>query len=194
MTTLTFDTSGPFCAVHAGTGPARVEWMKTGQAEQLFLLIQAALADAGVKRGDITRICAGIGPGNFTGTRISVAAARGLALSLGCPAVGVSRLEALLTLAPHRTAAVAAYADNLFIQVSGGGPAIMHRSAVAGQEIIVDDSFPHQSDAHVVPLSKILPTMAGIATARQDAPPPAPLYLRGPGAVPPRELPPKILP
>lgn len=68
--------------------------MAKGQAERLFPLLEEVLAEAGLSWSDIDAIGVGIGPGNFTGVRISVAAARGLSLSLGIPAVGVPATEA----------------------------------------------------------------------------------------------------
>ena len=69
--------------------------MPTGQAESLMPQVEAALASAGLGWGQVAALGVGVGPGNFTGVRISVAAARGLRLALGIPAVGVSLFEAL---------------------------------------------------------------------------------------------------
>ncbi|WP_420351498.1 tRNA (adenosine(37)-N6)-threonylcarbamoyltransferase complex dimerization subunit type 1 TsaB [Paenirhodobacter sp.] len=94
-----FDTSAAHCAAALLRGGAviaeRCEEMTKGQAERLMPMLEEMLAGAGVRWADLGVIGVGIGPGNFTGVRISVAAARGLALSLGIPAIGVSRLEAL---------------------------------------------------------------------------------------------------
>jgi tRNA threonylcarbamoyl adenosine modification protein YeaZ len=73
----------------------REEAMATGQAERLMPLLEEVLAEAGIGWRDLSTLAVGTGPGNFTGVRIAVAAARGLALALGMPAVGVTRLEAL---------------------------------------------------------------------------------------------------
>lgn len=69
--------------------------MGRGQAEALMPLIEGMMAEAGVAPGDLSAIGVGTGPGNFTGIRISVAAARGMALALGIPAIGVSSFEIL---------------------------------------------------------------------------------------------------
>ncbi|SDW90127.1 tRNA (adenosine(37)-N6)-threonylcarbamoyltransferase complex dimerization subunit type 1 TsaB [Roseicitreum antarcticum] len=97
---LAFDTSGPHVAVAliSGDGGAlRAEGraLARGQSEVLFPMFADVLSAAGVMWCDITGVAVGIGPGNFTGTRIAVAAARGLALSLGVPAVGVSGFEVM---------------------------------------------------------------------------------------------------
>jgi len=97
---LAFDTAADRCAVAlcepgGGLRAERVEQMRRGHADRLFPLIEDAMAEAGAGWHDITRIAVCTGPGSFTGIRVGVAAARGLALSLGVPAVGITRFEAL---------------------------------------------------------------------------------------------------
>ena len=58
-------------------------------------MIEAVLAEAGIDFDDLDRIAVTTGPGSFTGVRVGVAAARGLALALDIPAVGVGSLDAL---------------------------------------------------------------------------------------------------
>lgn len=59
--------------------------MATGQAEQLFPMLREVLADAGVGAKDCHGIAVTVGPGTFTGVRLGVAAARGLALAAELP-------------------------------------------------------------------------------------------------------------
>ncbi|MEF2550692.1 tRNA (adenosine(37)-N6)-threonylcarbamoyltransferase complex dimerization subunit type 1 TsaB [Aurantimonas sp. A2-1-M11] len=66
-----------------------------GHAEQLFGIIDAVLAEAGASYGSLGRLAVTVGPGSFTGLRVGVSAARGLALTLGIPAIGVTTLETL---------------------------------------------------------------------------------------------------
>ncbi len=103
---LAFDTSGPRCATALMQGDrvlaTRFEERAKGQAERLMPLIEATLAEAGLAPGALDAIAVGVGPGNFTGIRISVSAARGLALALGIPAIGVTSFEAMRGPSSHR--------------------------------------------------------------------------------------------
>ena len=89
-TLLAFDTSAAHCAAAlliAGKIHTRIDEMARGQAEHLMPMLEEVLAAHGLAWRDLDAIGVGTGPGNFTGIRISVAAARGLALGLGCPLV-----------------------------------------------------------------------------------------------------------
>ena len=66
-----------------------------GHAERIFSAVTEALDAAGTKRSDIGLVACDIGPGSFTGVRVGVASAKGLALGLGVPLVGVGSLEAM---------------------------------------------------------------------------------------------------
>jgi tRNA threonylcarbamoyl adenosine modification protein YeaZ len=66
-----------------------------GHAERLMAFIEQTLNKAAVSIGAIGKIAVSIGPGSFTGVRVGVSTARGFALALKCPVVGISTLEAL---------------------------------------------------------------------------------------------------
>lgn len=67
-----------------------------GHAEHLFALVDRALAEAERARSDIRQIACDIGPGSFTGVRVAVASAKGIAAGLGVPLAGVVSLEAMV--------------------------------------------------------------------------------------------------
>lgn len=96
-----------------------------GHAEMLMPMVEGVLADAGRKYGDIDLIAVTVGPGAFTGIRIGLAAARGLALALDRPCLGVTTLEAVARAtpadarAPALLVAIESKRADLFVQVFG---------------------------------------------------------------------------
>jgi tRNA threonylcarbamoyl adenosine modification protein YeaZ len=102
---LAFDTSAPHCAVALLSGDVVLsqnhEDMKKGQAERLMFLLQDTLDQHGLSYSDLDAIAVGTGPGNFTGIRIGVSAARGLALGLKIPAYGVNGFDQRAQLNPE---------------------------------------------------------------------------------------------
>jgi tRNA threonylcarbamoyladenosine biosynthesis protein TsaB len=99
MRMLAIDTALENCSVGVvcpGSAPVLMtETIGRGHAERLFGMIEAAMADAGLAFSDLDRIAVTIGPGSFTGLRVGIAAARGLAMVSGCPVVGVGTLAAI---------------------------------------------------------------------------------------------------
>jgi tRNA threonylcarbamoyl adenosine modification protein YeaZ len=99
MTLLAIDTSANLCAACVWDGDAAIasitQDIGTGHAELLMGMINDVLRQAGKTYADLTRIGVVIGPGSFTGVRVGVSTARGLALALNIPAVGVTTLEGL---------------------------------------------------------------------------------------------------
>lgn len=101
MILLAIDTTGDACAaaVYDSRRDAVLgevsETIGRGHAERLMAVIAETMKKAGTSHGDLERIGVATGPGSFTGIRVGVATARGFALGLSIPAVGVSVLEAL---------------------------------------------------------------------------------------------------
>ena len=130
---LGFDTSAAHCAAALLCGnrviAAMAEDMTRGQAERLMPMLEEVLDQGGAAWADLTRIAVGTGPGNFTGIRLAVSAARGLSLSLGVPAIGVSGFEAICA---HGTRAcvpaVPAPREHVYVRPDGQTAALMTRA------------------------------------------------------------------
>ncbi|MGR3364937.1 MAG: tRNA (adenosine(37)-N6)-threonylcarbamoyltransferase complex dimerization subunit type 1 TsaB [Maritimibacter harenae] len=195
-TLLAFDTSAAHCAAALLCGDdiveCAVEEMGRGQAERLMPLMDAVLARQGLRWDDLSAVVVGIGPGNFTGIRIAVSAARGLALGLGRLAIGVSVLEAQAHGLARPCRAVAdARRGMVYAQVFGDG--------AAGPELIEAGDVPDDLPiAAGLPPDRLVTNIARIGVGRLAAggsiDRPAPLYIRSADAAPASDPPPVILP
>jgi len=124
--TLGIETATGLCAAalvaDGQVRAVRAEAMTRGQAERLVPLIQEVLAEAGTGFADIDRFGVTVGPGTFTGLRIGLAAARGLALAADRPLIGITSFEAMVHAQPEsaRTATLVACIesrrDDLYVQ------------------------------------------------------------------------------
>ena len=220
---LAFDTSAAHCAAALLSGDRvlaqRTDAMARGQAEHLMPMLAAMLAERGLVWRDLGLLAVGVGPGNFTGIRIGVSAARGLALSLGLPAIGVSNFDvmraAAVVDAPTQIISLAAPRDEVYLQPFAQGrasapPRLIDLSdppadlaAAPGTQVIGHAANRVAralglTQAHEATLSDVGLHIARIAQARHAAgdptPRPAPLYVRSADAAPPRDPAPLILP
>jgi tRNA threonylcarbamoyladenosine biosynthesis protein TsaB len=208
-TILAFDTSAAHCAAALLSGgtvlAARQDEMTKGQAEHLFPLLEGLLAKAGVGWRDLDAIGVGTGPGNFTGIRLSVAAARGLALSLGVPAIGVTGFEATaFGTQGDVVVSLDARRDGIYLQVMGTGapilctvdtpPPLPRGAACIGHR--AEEIAALCAGRATTPAEPLAVAIARIAASRldRDNPRPAPLYLKAADAAPSRDVPPVILP
>src|SRR4051812_43837157 len=101
--------------------------MKRGHAEALMPLVARLMKESGIAFAALDRIAATTGPGSFTGLRVGLSAARGIALAAGKPVVGITTLTAYA--APHVSehdepravvAAIDARHDHVYFQMVGG--------------------------------------------------------------------------
>ncbi len=121
--TLAFDTATDL-ATSALVDDGEVLGERTSRAVTLLEDVDALLRQGGAHPRDLGVLAVGIGPGSFTGVRIGLAAARGLALSLGLSGAGVSTLDALAAGAPGATPVIDARRSEVFALVDGK-PAVL---------------------------------------------------------------------
>ena len=105
---------------------------RASRASTLLEDVDALLRQGGAHPRDLGALAVGIGPGSFTGVRIGLAVARGLALALDLPGAGVSTLAALAAGAPGAVPVVDAKRREIFTLVDGV-PAVL---APAGLEVL----------------------------------------------------------
>lgn len=182
---------------------ARSEPMTRGHQERIGMIAREAATEAGVAFTDLDRIGVTVGPGSFTGLRVGLAFAKGLATALSIPCVGVTTLEALAYGIDGFAAAVLdARMGQVYIQVFADGVALMAPDALSvgeaaarlaelysgGPATLVGSGAPLLADA--LSGAKLLTPAAPdpVAIGRLAAPRPAPthsprpLYLRAPYA------------
>jgi tRNA threonylcarbamoyladenosine biosynthesis protein TsaB len=98
--------------VRDGKPLARLHEAGRDQAARLLPAIKAVLEEAAMPRRDVSLIAVTIGPGSFTGVRVGLAAARGLAIGLGAPLAGFATTSVLLAQARARGRLVVAAVDS----------------------------------------------------------------------------------
>ena len=211
MRLLALDTALGACQAAVLDGDAVTaalsEPMARGHQERLAPMAAEAMARAGLAFSDLDRIAVTVGPGSFTGLRVGLAFAKGLAMALGAPLLGVGALEALAASGDGSGAAVggrtAAVIDagrgRLYLQRFDGGapqgdPEVLEiadaaaRLAAAPPHRLVGPGAPllaaHLPGATMEAVAAPDPAaLARLAAGRRPADAPArPLYLRAPDA------------
>jgi len=123
MNLLAIETATECCSVALVTGVRlyeRSELAPRRHAELLLPMCEEVLAEAGIERRDLDALAVGRGPGAFTGVRLAVSAAQGIALALRIPVVPVSSLAALAMQAPDDGTDVLAVIDARMGEVYAG--------------------------------------------------------------------------
>ena len=217
MRVLAIDTALEACAAAVldtehGTVSSETLPMIRGHAEALIPLIGRVMRDADIPFSALNRIAVTTGPGSFTGLRVGISAARGIALASGKPVLGLTTLEAFA--APHIAAdkttaiivAIDARHQHVYLQAVGPdgqtivAPCIAHiadavRAAgdapvriVGTAANLLAASWPPDQPAPLLVEERRAPDIAWVgrlaAIADEGFGTPKPLYLRAPDAQP----------
>ena len=189
--------------------------MKRGHAEALMPLIGRVIAASGTTFTALGRIAVTTGPGSFTGLRVGLSAARGIALAANIPVVGVTTLAAYAAPVVSRNAehpvvsAIDARHDHVYLQVVSGNGSALVRPRVApiaealsawrfGAPVLVGNAakiLAERWPSHAVPPVKVdaqpAPDISWVgwlgAAVSPNTAPARPFYLRPPDAKPSRE-------
>jgi tRNA threonylcarbamoyladenosine biosynthesis protein TsaB len=170
MKVLAFDSSGAACSAAIRDGEGRLlahrfEPLARGHAERLMPMLREVLQEAGLAFSGLDLIAVTTGPGSFTGIRVGLAAARGLALASGLPLLGITAFEAVASaLSPDECrggaliVAIDSRRDDLFIQSFAAdgtalsapaalAPALLADAAPAGDLTLAGDGAARARDA-----------------------------------------------
>lgn len=186
--------------------------MKRGHAEALLPLLDRVMQAAAVPFTALDRIAVTTGPGSFTGLRVGLSAARGIAIAAGKPVVGVTTLSAFAAgpVSENGEAPVIsvidARHDQVYLQVvsGSGGTLVRPRLAPIAEALaaaqfgaprlvgnaaqLVADRWPAEAPPLVEVLARPAPDIAWVAwlgaAVSPDAAPARPYYLRAPDAKP----------
>jgi tRNA threonylcarbamoyladenosine biosynthesis protein TsaB len=186
--------------------------MKRGHAEALMPLIARVMQVSRLSFAELDRIAVTTGPGSFTGLRVGISAARGLALAAGKPAVGLTTLSAYAAAVVSRNrgtpviSAIDARHDHVYFQiVAGDGSPLVRPSIASVEEAIAASRFgaphlvgnaaqflaerwPQDAPSPVAVDAQAAPDIAWVAwlgaAADPENAPARPFYLRAPDAKP----------
>ena len=176
MIVLAFDcaVSGLGVAV-LEDGACRVRLLEEGrdQAARLVPAIAAALDEAGIARRRVGLVAVTTGPGSFTGVRVGLAAARGLAVGLGVPLAGIATTDVLLSQAGPKDRLVVAAIDSRlgdwFCALPAAPPFVAGAADLAER---LSGQPAHLVGAGVEPLADALRGLAIDVTAEEAMPDP----------------------
>jgi tRNA threonylcarbamoyladenosine biosynthesis protein TsaB len=221
VTTLGLDSAGNACSAaiwrDGSVIARRFAAMARGQAEALMPMVAAVMEEASLAMEALDLIAVTVGPGAFTGVRIGIAAARGLSLASGVPALGITSFAAAAAQAPAEErrgrpllVALDSRRAEFFVQMFGENDVPLEPGALLASAelaarlpneplLIAGDAaaalaaalqrpdFSVASRAGAVDAGDVARLAALAWRPGSRPPPPAPLYLRAPDTTLPRD-------
>jgi tRNA threonylcarbamoyladenosine biosynthesis protein TsaB len=188
---LAFDTATDR-ATSALVGDGEVLGERVSRASTLLADVDALVRQAGAHPRDLEGLAVGTGPGSFTGIRIGLAVARGLALALDVPVAGVSTLDALAAGAPGAVPVIDAKRREIFVPGPRAlppaelelepGALCVGDGAIRYRELLerAGAGVPPDGDERHLPRARFHATLAGRFGPAELV---EPLYVRLPDAV-----------
>jgi tRNA threonylcarbamoyladenosine biosynthesis protein TsaB len=177
MNILAFDTCFDACSACVARSSAAgievlasaLEQFQTGHAERLVPMIEEVMAQAGAGFPEMDRIAVTVGPGTFTGTRIGIAAARGLALVTGAPVVGASSL-AVMAIVAERELESRNAAEDLVVAVDARrGEVYAQAFGMGARELLPPQLLPIEEAAQLGGSPALLVVGSGGAAVAEAA-------------------------
>jgi tRNA threonylcarbamoyladenosine biosynthesis protein TsaB len=190
--------------------------MKRGHAEALMPLIARVIKESGIGFSALHRIAVTTGPGSFTGLRVGLSAARGIALAADKPVVGVTTLTAYAAPVVNEggehpvISAIDARHDHVYLQVVAGNGSSLVWPRLASIEQALDaarfgapylvgnaarilaDRWPAENPKPIKVDTQAAPDIAWVgwlgAAVSPDTAPARPYYLRAPDAKPQKDM------
>jgi tRNA threonylcarbamoyladenosine biosynthesis protein TsaB len=169
------------------------EAMTRGHQERLALMAREVMTAAGLAFADLNAVAVTVGPGSFTGLRVGLAFAKGLALALELPCVGVGTLAALAASVPGsggRSAVIDNGRGQVWLQrfegeTALGPPETVAAEALADAGLLVGPTATRLAAPGQAAIDLAWPAPLAVARRAAMHPEPArPLYLRAPDARP----------
>jgi tRNA threonylcarbamoyladenosine biosynthesis protein TsaB len=220
VSVLAFDSAGPGCSAAVWRDgdilSRRSAPMERGQAEHLVPMIAAVLEEAGIPATRLDLIAVTTGPGAFTGLRIALAAARGLALASDVPVMGITSFAAVAAQVPvaerqgrRLVVALESKRAEFYLQAFGADgepvgesalvapidcgrwlgdtPLLLAGDAAERLAAVLPERALARASSPGIPDAAVIARLAA-ATWRPGLrpPPPRPLYLRPPDTTQPR--------
>tara|TARA_X000001036_G_C20641360_1_gene791233 strand:- start:845 stop:1531 length:687 start_codon:yes stop_codon:yes gene_type:complete len=211
---LGIDTSLNNCSVSLACGTIllaeKASSLIKGQSENLFPFIEQVFDESNIELKSLKAIGIGIGPGNFTGLRIGISAAKGLAMALKIKVFGISRFVALVESNEPTLTIVKNIDDTFYTQLfidqkpctspsTNTLTGIMNTKYSPNTIVSGDSAFTVSENLNLkLGMSESIPKVKNISTIalrylKSGGPAPTPLYIRGPDAKLPKDPVPIIL-